>query len=520
MRTRGVALVLAAGLLLAGCASGSKSPTKTSTPGTTGSAATPKAGGDLTVADPLPPTSLDPILGTSGGDQMALYPIYDRLINFNPKTLGPEPGLATAWHYTNPTTLMLTLRHGVTFQDGTPFNAAAVKFNLMRAATLKTSVEAADLASLGSAQVTGSYQVTLHLKQPDAAMVLTLADRAGMMASPTAVNKWGASYGSHPVGTGPFAVSQYVPNAKLVLKKNPRYWQAGKPYLNGITFDFFTDQQTANNAVQDHQAQVELNVALSDVSTLKAVPGLNVVSARSLYIDGCYLNTDRPPLNNVLVREAVAIAINRTALNEVFAFGQAIPTSEFYPSGYWAFDAAAASTFAYNPAKARALLKRAGYPNGVTIKGLGYQTSAEARLLQVIQQQLKSSGINMTFSLPQVATAAQDFFVSKTYNMICSSWSGRPDPSQTATELLAATSFYNAGAYSPPGMASALAAAAGDQTQSGRAAALSKITALNQKYVVWLPLLNEPNVTAIDSTVHGLVPNLYGKIDVSFLWLN
>jgi peptide/nickel transport system substrate-binding protein len=510
--------MLAAGLLLAACASGSKPSAKT--PATTGSAGTPKAGGELTVADPLPPTSLDPILGTSGGDQMALYTIYDRLINFNAATLDPEPGLATAWHYTNPTTLVLTLRQGVTFSDGTPFNAAAVQFNLMRAATLQTSVEAADLASLSSVQVTGQYQATLHLKQPDAAMVLTLADRAGMMASPTAVKEWGANYGSHPVGTGPYVFSQYVPNVKLVVTKNPHYWQAGKPYLNGITFDFFTDQQTANNAVEDHQAQVELNVALSDVSTLKAVPGLNVVSAPSLYIDGCYINTSLPPLNNILVRQAIAVALNRAALNQVFAFGQATPASQFYPSGYWAFDPAAANAFAYNPTQAHNLLKQAGYPNGVTIKGLGYQTSAEARLLQVIQQQLKSSGINMTFSLPQVATAAEDFFVTKTYNLICSSWSGRPDPSQTATELLSSASFYNAGAYSPPGMAAALAAAAGDQTQAGRAAALRTIDTLNQKYVVWLPLLAEPNVTAIDSTVHGLVPNLYGKVDVSFLWLN
>ncbi|MBV9604099.1 MAG: hypothetical protein JO027_03270 [Solirubrobacterales bacterium] len=471
------------------------------------------------MADPLPPTSLDPILGTSGGDQMALYPIYDRLIDFNPRTLDPEPGLATAWRYTSPTTLVLTLRRGVAFQDGTPFNGAAVQFNLMRAATLKTSVEAADLASLASVTVTGPSQVTLHLKAPDAAMVLTLADRAGMMSSPTAVKKLGASYGNHPVGTGPYTVSQYVPNSKLVLNKNPHYWQAGKPYLKGITFDYFTDQQTANNAVKDDQAQVELNVALSDVSTLKAVSGLSVVSAPSLYIDGCYINAARPPLNNVLVRQAVAIAINRTALNQVFAFGQATPASQFYPSGYWAFDPAAANTLAYNPTKVRSLLKQAGYPNGVTIKGLGYQTSAEARLLQVIQQQLKNSDINMTFSLPQVATAAQDFFVSKTYNMICSSWSGRPDPSQTATQLMASTSFYNAGAYSPPGMAAALAAAAGDQSTPARADALHTVTALNQRYMVWLPLLNEPNVTAIYNKVHGLLPNLYGKVDVSFLWL-
>ena len=518
MRARWAAAVLATGVLVVGCASGSSS--STSSPQATGSAGTPKAGGHLTVADPQPPTSLDPILGTGGADQMALYPIYDRLINFNPSSLEPEPGLATAWHYTNPTTLVLTLRHGVTFQDGTPFNAAAVKFNLQRAATLKTSVEAADMASLSSVQINNPYEVTLHLKQPDAAMVLTLADRAGMMASPTAVKKLGANFANHPVSAGPYVVSKYVPNVTLVLKKNPHYWQPGKPYLNQITFNFFTDQQTANSAIEDHQAQLELNVALSDVSTLKAVQGLKVVSAPSLFIDGCYINATKPPLNNVLVRQAVAYAINRAALNSVYAFGQATPTSQFYPSNYWAYDPAAANTFAYNPAKAKALLKQAGYPHGVKLTGMGYEDPSQARLWQIIQQQLKGSGINLSFTLPQVATSAQDFFVNKTTAIACSAWTGRPDPSQTATELLAPTSFYNAGAYAPPGMVSALAAASQDQSQSARAAALKTITTLNQKYVVWLPMLNEPNVTAISTSVHGLVPNLYGKVNVSFLWLN
>lgn len=524
MRKRAVGLMLVAlGLLLAACGGGSGATSSSSTSESstsTGAAGEPKAGGQVTVADPLPPSSLDPILGTSGGDAMSLYPIFDRLINFNPETLEPEPGLATAWKYTDPKTLVLTIRKGVTFQDGTPFTAAAVKFNLDRARNLPTSVEKPTLETIESVQVTGSDKVTIHLKQPDAALLLTLADRAGMMASPTAVKKEGDEFANHPVGTGPFTVSQYVPNSKLVLAKYPHYWQEGKPYLDGITFTYFTAQQTANNAVRDNQAQVELNVALSDVSTLEAVSGLEVVSYKSLYTDGCYINVTQKPFDNVKVRQAVAIAIDREALNQVFAFGQGTPTSQFYPEGYWAADPALTDTFAFNQDKATELLKEAGYPDGVSVKGLGYKTSTEARMLQVIQQQLKGVGIDMSFSLPELATAAEEFFVEKKYGILCSSWSGRPDPSQTATQLLSGTSFYNAGAYAPPGMEAALKAAASEQDQSARAEALSKVTELNQKYVVWLPLLGEPNITAIYDNVGGLVPNLYGKIDVSFLWLN
>jgi len=100
----------------------------------------------------------------------------------------------------------------------------------------------------------------------------------------------------------------------------------------------------------------------------------------------------------------------------------------------------------------------------VKLTGMGYEDPSQARLWQIIQQQLKGSGINLSFTLPQVATSAQDFFVNKTTAIACSAWTGRPDPSQTATELLAPTSFYNAGAYAPPGMVSALAAASQDQS--------------------------------------------------------
>jgi len=128
------------------------------------------------------------------------------------------------------------------------------------------------MASLSSVQINNPYEVTLHLKQPDAAMVLTLADRTGMMASPTAVKKWGANFANHPVGAGHmWSLSTCQRHAGT--EEEPALWQPGKPYLNQITFNFFTDQQTANSAIEDHQAQLELNVALSDVSTLRRCRG-------------------------------------------------------------------------------------------------------------------------------------------------------------------------------------------------------------------------------------------------------
>ncbi len=512
MRTKLAGLVLVVGLATAACGGTTNSaPTDTS--------AAPKAGGSLTVANPLVPSSLDPIASFGGGDHMSLYPIYDRLVNFDPETLKPEPGLAVSWRFSDPKTLVLTLRDGVTFQDGTLVDADAVKFNLDRAISDKNSKIASDLATVDAVEATGPLEATVHLKQPDASIVLTLADRAGMLASPTAVKKWGADYSQHPVGAGAYVFDKYAANDQLVLQKNKDYWQPGKPFLDTITFKYFADQQTANNALQARQADVVLNADLADVSTLKAMSGVQVHSAPSLLTDGCYLNFSRAPFDDVNARRAVAVAIDREALNKSYAFGLAVPTSSIFPKGYWAADDKLDATFGYDPEQARDLLAEAGHSDGLKITGLAFQDTGEVRRAEIIQEQLKKVGIDMKLEVFDAATVAKKFFTDKAADIVCASWSGRPDPSQTAGSLLSSTSFYNAGGYAAPGMPEALSAAAAGQTAADRAAALSKVSGLNQQYVVWLPLLSEPNITAVSDKVQGLVPNLYGKVDVSFLSL-
>ena len=148
---------------------------------------TPKRGGTLRISAPANPSSLDPATGGAGSDHAFLFTMYDTLTEWDFETLKPKPGLAESWSFTDPTTLVLNIRSGVTFHDGTPLDAEAVKFNLERNKSDPKSNIKADLASMASAEVTGPMQVTLKLNTPDAALPGILSDRAGMMVSPTAL---------------------------------------------------------------------------------------------------------------------------------------------------------------------------------------------------------------------------------------------------------------------------------------------------------------------------------------------
>src|SRR3981081_4227403 len=154
---------------------------------------TPKRGGILRISAPANPSSLDPATGGAGSDHAFLFTMYDTLTEWDFETLKPKPGLVESWSFTDPTTLVLNIRSGITFHDGTPLDAEAVKFNLERNKSDQKSNIKAHLASMASAEITGPMQVTLKLNTPDAALPGILSDRAGMMVSPAAVKAAGGN---------------------------------------------------------------------------------------------------------------------------------------------------------------------------------------------------------------------------------------------------------------------------------------------------------------------------------------
>lgn len=485
--------------------------------GTTPGSAAPVSGGEITVIAPTDASSLDPISGNSGNDHMLLYPLYDRLLNFEPATLEANPGLATSWEQPDPETLVLELQAGVTFHDGTLFDAAAVAYNLDRARTLDTSTVKADLAMIESVEATGPLQVTIHMNRPDASLLLILADRPGMMVSPTAAEAAGADFGRQPVGTGPFRLVEWLTGDRLVVKKNADYWQDGKPYLDKITLRFINDQQTVVNALRTHEVDLAMKVAASEVETLD-VADLSVEVHPSLSTTVCYFNFSRPPFDNPQVRRAVALAVDRETLNEVQAFGLAQPASAVFPPDYWAADPELANALSFDLDEARELMGAAGLADGVSVRGLTYTGTAQTQLMEIMQAQLAEIGVDMSVESVDVGTATATFFEELAYDLYCAGWSGRPDPSQTANSLFAPDAFYNAGKHETAGMAAALETAGGAQDQDARAEAFSEVIRLSQEDALLLPLLHQPDITAVFDNIGGFVPNLYGKIDVSFLW--
>ena len=206
---------------------------------------TPKRGGTLRISAPANPSSLDPATGGAGSDHAFLFTMYDTLTEWDFETLKPKPGLAESWSFTDPTTFVLNIRPGVTFHDGTPLDAEAVKFNLERNKSDPKSNIKADLASMASVEVTGPMQVTLKLNTPDAALPGILSDRAGMMVSPTALKAASAgNVARTPVGAGAYAFVSWADGEKIVVKRNEKYWKPNRPYPDGIEFSIIPELTT------------------------------------------------------------------------------------------------------------------------------------------------------------------------------------------------------------------------------------------------------------------------------------
>ena len=479
----------------------------------------PVSGGDLVVTQTISPTTLDPITGGSGGDHVSLWPIFARLVNFS-KDLKPEPGLAKSWEYTDPKTLVFTLQPDVKFQDGTHMDAAAVKFNIDRSRTMPTSTVKVDLGSIVSVDATAPDTVTIHLSQPDTSLPLIFADRAGMMVSPTAVQQEGDSFGANPVGAGPFKFVSFAPGDQLVLTKNKDYWEPGKPYLDNLTIKYIANGQTANNALVGKQVDLANAVSRQLAGSLKAQTGVVVKTSSTVSQDGCYFNFSKAPFSNLKARQAIAYALDNEALSKALSFGQGgEAATQMFPSEYWAYQKDLKYKYKTDPAKAKKLWEEAGMKD-VVIDAQGYNAPGQQRKLEIIQEQLKKAGIQMTVAIKDVSAANQDFYVGHGPNLYCSGWSGRPDPSGTYGGLVSPTSFYNSGGYAPAGIEEQLAAGKIDAKPADRVKAYLPLAETIQNEMMFLSLDFLSLIVAFQDYVKGYQPDLYGKPDVSFLWID
>ncbi|ARJ40620.1 glutathione ABC transporter substrate-binding protein GsiB [Pantoea alhagi] len=340
-------------------------------------------------------TTLDPYDANDTLSQAVAKSFYQGLFGFD-KDMKLVNVLAESYQASpDGLTWTIKLRSGIKFQDGTLFNAEAVKVNLDRASDEDNHLKRYNLFKhIATTEVVDPTTVKITLKQPFSAFINILAHPAAAMISPTALKKYGKEIGFHPVGTGPYQFVTWNQTDFVKVKKWDGYWKPGYPKLDSITWRPIVDNNTRAAMLQTGEANFAFPIPYEQAKRLEQNSKLDLVSTPSIMQRYISFNVTQKPFDNPKVREAINYAINREALSKVAFAGYATPATGIVPPSIpWAQSYPAIE---YNPAKARQLLKEAGYPDGFsTTLWSSHNHSTAQKVLQFTQQQLAQVGIKV-----------------------------------------------------------------------------------------------------------------------------
>lgn len=480
----------------------------------TTNAATTGPTGTLTVGINADPPNLDPAQSTALVDRYVQYSIFDRLYALNDH-LQIVPMLASAMPTIKNGGLVyiIPLRHGIKFTDGTPFNAAAVVFNLNRYMN-PNSPRSSELSSVKSVAAAGPYTVKLTLKAPYAPLLSMLTDRSGMMGSPKAIQKWGNAFDQHPVGTGPFIYVSRIPGDQIVLKANPHYWMQGEPKVANLVYKVVTDPNVEAANLQAGQLDIIDTVTSQTQATLNGDPSVKVYATPGIGYQGFFLNTTAPPFNNVYLRRAVSEAIDRTQLVNVVLKGTAVAGNGPFAPGTPAASASG-SVPAVNDTQAKADLAQGGHPGGFSFV---FKTAAGSpvtlEIAQAIQSMLAKANITMSIQQEQFGTLLQDCD-GKNYQACALGWSGRADPDGNIYSFFYTGAGLNDAGYSNQQVDTWLNQARAETDMTQRVQLYTQIMNQLHQDVPYVFLYFPKNLIAASTKVKGFVNYPDGIIRVA-----
>ncbi|MFJ5505192.1 glutathione ABC transporter substrate-binding protein GsiB [Pectobacterium carotovorum] len=340
-------------------------------------------------------TSLDPYDANDSLSQTVAKSFYQGLFGFD-KDMKLVNVLADSYDVSpDGLTYTVKLHPGVKFHDGSAFNAAAVKVNLDRASNPDNRLKRYNLFKMiDKTEAVDDLTVKITLKTPFSAFVNNLAHPAAVMISPAALKQYGKDIGFHPVGTGPYRFVAWNQTDFVKVEKFNGYWKAGLPKLDSITWRPVVDNNTRAALLQTGEAQFAYPIPFEQAKVLEKNDKLALVASPSILHRYISMNVTQKPFDNPKVREALNYAINKEALIKVAFSGYATPAEGPLPSS---IDYSVKyHPWPYDPAKARELLKEAGYPDGFTTTlWSSHNHSTAQKVLQFTQQQLAQVGVKV-----------------------------------------------------------------------------------------------------------------------------
>ena len=421
-----------------------------------------KEGGTITIGMTQgEPDALDPTLARTFSGREVFTTFCEKLYDLNAKAqIVPELAAALPAVSKDKLTVTIKLRKGIKFNDGTPFNAAAVVKSLQRDQTLPKSARASEIAPIESVTASGQYTVVIHLKAPYSPLTAQFADRSGMVMSPAQLDKLGDKFATNPICVGPFMYDNRVAGDTITVVKSPYYYAKNKVHLSKVVFKVANDAAAAAAALRAGDLQALDAVDSTQLQSVTHDPNLRTIKQTSLGYQGVtlnlgnvhglgkgYSNTGTAIAAHPELRKAFEEAIDRKALNKVVFGGTVLPgCTPVSPASSW-YDPSVKCT-PFNPTDAKKLVQQSGVANP-TVHLMVATGTVNLRQAQFLQAEEANVGIHVVIDSIDFPTALNRADAGN-YETFQIGWSGRVDPDGNIYQFVATSGSQNDSGYSRP----------------------------------------------------------------------
>lgn len=470
---------------------------------------------DLRIGLAEDPDILDPDQSRTFVGRIVYASVCDKLVDITP-SLEIIPMLATGWTWSDDgMTLTMTLRDDVTFHDGTPFNAQAVAYNIDRSQNLEESRRKSEVASISATNVVDEFTIEIMLANPDATLLAQLADRAGMMVSPTAAEAMGVEFGAAPVCAGPYSFTERVQQDRIVVTKYDGYYNADDFGFDTVTFLPITDDTVRLANLRAGDVDMIERLAATDVASVRADENLQMEQAVSLGYQGLTVNVANgekaggPFGTDKRVRQALSMAIDREIINQVVFEGAFAAGNQPYPpTSPWY------NTSIPIPPRdvegAIALLAEAGVENPSVEIQVSTNPVAQ-QVVQVVQAMAGEAGITVSVVAKEFATQLSEQTAGN-YEISQIGWSGRVDPDGNIHQFVTCEGGINDSKYCNTEVDALLNAARTSNDLAARKESYDAALAILNDDMPLIYLYHQTWIWALSDAISGYVPYPDGMI--------
>lgn len=463
----------------------------------------PVSGGILRVGLSADPAELDPHKTSLTAAWHVLEFVYNGLVTTN-EALEPVPALAEEWEISEDgLTYTFSLRQGVMFHNGREMVGDDVKYSLERILDPETaSPHSSDLGGIDTIEVVDPATVVITLSAPDSSFLAKLMGTS-IAIVPQEVVEENGDLMQVMVGTGPFRYVDYVPNSVVTLERNPDYWEEGKPYVDGMEMQIIPDSTARTTALVTGTVDFIEYAPVQDLPIFEGDENIQIAGDQNTNIRYMAVNVTREPFDQLEVRQAISMVIDREPIIDAAVFGGGTATNIVFPESYWAgFESEIPEP---DIEGARALLADAGYPDGFqTVIHSWAQYPFLSNAAIVIQEQLRQIGIESELDFQENAIYLENYF-SGNFDLSVTGTSAYVDPNDVILANFGTGESNNGTGYSNPEVDELIAQGMEETDQDARAEIYRRIQEILLEDLPWINLFIANQYEAMTTNLKGYV---------------